>query len=489
MPNMLAYAVLLAWPLVTLVLFRRLPIAMAVTVAVVAGYLLLPLEPVFNFPSVPPIGKTEILGLSLLLAALIGGNRRVSALPGWLPRHKMLLGCAILFILVPVGTVLTNGDPVARTAGRMQTGLTFYDVISMLSDLLMVVLPFLVARRYLADPVAHRTVLVVLAVAAVLYALPTLWEVRMSPQLNRDIYGFFPHDWRQHIRDGGFRPLVFLRHGLRLGLFLALGILAAAALWRISLRSRGATIRTALATLLLLGTLVLSKNLGATLIALLGLGTILLLSARRWLLVAALISATVLGYPLLRSVGLIPTDAVVSALSRIAEPGRIASFEFRLRNEDILLERANEKPLFGWGRWGRARVYEDGQDIATTDGTWIIAYGESGLLGYLAIFGLLALPPILLTLWRREAMDPATAALALVLAVNLIDLLPNSGLSPITWMLAGALAGRLEWRPEAAASSDPADAAPVGGIRRLPYARRPATRPGGAAPALRRDHS
>jgi hypothetical protein len=101
--------------------------------------------------------------------------------------------------------------------------------------------------------------------------------------------------------------------------------------------------------------------------------------------------------------------------------------------------------------------------------------------------GLLAVPPILLALRRRrEAIDPATAALALILAVNLIDLLPNSGLTPITWLLAGALAGRLEWSPAAAAvpgaaataagagGTGPPAAAPDGAVAaraRLPYAR------------------
>jgi hypothetical protein len=36
------------------------------------------------------------------------------------------------------------------------------------------------------------------------------------------------------------------------------------------------------------------------------------------------------------------------------------------------------------------------------------------------------------------------AALAIIVSVNIIDLLPNSGLIPWTWLLAGALLGRVE---------------------------------------------
>ena len=35
-------------------------------------------------------------------------------------------------------------------------------------------------------------------------------------------------------------------------------------------------------------------------------------------------------------------------------------------------------------------------------------------------------------------------ALALIIAINMIDLLPNASLSPWTWLLAGALLGRAE---------------------------------------------
>ena len=36
------------------------------------------------------------------------------------------------------------------------------------------------------------------------------------------------------------------------------------------------------------------------------------------------------------------------------------------------------------------------------------------------------------------------AALALIVAINIVDLLPNSSISPWTWLLVGALLGRAE---------------------------------------------
>ncbi len=52
---------------------------------------------------------------------------------------------------------------------------------------------------------------------------------------------------------------------------------------------------------------------------------------------------------------------------------RANSLRHRLNNEDMLLSRAFESPLFGWGGWGRNRVYdENGKDLTVTDGLWII---------------------------------------------------------------------------------------------------------------------
>jgi hypothetical protein len=139
---------------------------------------------------------------------------------------------------------------------------------------------------------------------------------------------------------------------------------------------------------------------------------------------------------------------MVDAAASVNED-RAGSLQFRFDNEGRLLERASQRPLFGWGRWGRSRVYdESGSDIGVTDGRWTITLGQFGILGFLVEFGLLAWP----VFWAASALRFAEserdsvflAALALIIAINMIDLLPNASLSPWTWLLAGALLGRAE---------------------------------------------
>jgi hypothetical protein len=184
---------------------------------------------------------------------------------------------------------------------------------------------------------------------------------------------------------------------------------------------------------------------------------VLLLGTRLQLTVAAIIAAMILFYPMLRGAGVIPVDRI-SSLAYSINPGRAASLDHRLVNEDLLLERAREKPIFGWGSWGRNRIYEEetGRDLSTTDGQWIIQVGRYGWVGYLGQFGILCFG-IMLLWWRSKSyqITLATAGLAVVLTCNLIDLIPNATLTPLTWLMAGALVGRIEFGRISEAATDP----------------------------------
>jgi hypothetical protein len=135
---------------------------------------------------------------------------------------------------------------------------------------------------------------------------------------------------------------------------------------------------------------------------------------------------------------------------------RAGSFQFRVENEDRLLNKANQKPLFGWGTWGRNRVFdqESGADLTITDGEWILRFGMYGWVGYLALFGLFAASAFSALTSVRGPITSSSIALAgltLILAVNLVDLIPNANLLPLTYLLAGSIAGRSRVRARAVA--------------------------------------
>ncbi|MEL6959403.1 MAG: hypothetical protein AAGL89_10675 [Pseudomonadota bacterium] len=417
--------------------------------------MLLPVRYVIDFPLVPPMGKHALPALTVLAATLFFASlsRGTPQQPGMLPKNWIALGLLALLIFGAIGTAVTNTDRIV-TPLEVKQGLRLYDGLSMGINYAILVLPILIGRKFFATPEAHRLILIVFCVAACLYAFLALYEIRMSPQLNRNIYGFTPHSWRQHVRGGGFRPMVFLEHGLRVSLFFALALIATLGLLRIGWKPGWMIAATGWLAL----TLALSKSLGAIMIALAVAPLVFLLSRRLLIGAAAAIAFTVLLFPMVRGSGVIPIDSVITLASSIDED-RARSFNTRLENEEILLERAAERPVFGWGGFGRSRVRnEKGIDIVIPDGYWVIIIGVGGWSRYVGEFGLMAVPMLLLFLQRRRVnVSRETAILSAILAANMIDLIPNSGQTPITWLIAGALWGRLENRGSSNDSADQSD--------------------------------
>lgn len=434
---------LMIWPLVGLVFFRTLGIQAAIAATIIGGYLLLPTRGGFDLPMLPPVNKHFVAAVTALVLVMIFSRRSgTGSLPGWVPRSPVIAGLIALLIFGAIGTTLTNSDPL-RIGGGQIPGLRPYDAGSGISSILMTLIPFLIARKFFATAESHRVLLTVLAVAGVGYAFLALWEVRMSPQLNRIVYGYFPHNWHMHVRGGGFRPVVFLNHALWLAIFLACACLAAFGLWRIGgTRWRHGFL---LGGLWLLMTVVLAKNNGAIGIMMLLLPVVLFLPFRMQILAAAAVATALTVYPVMRANGIAPTGFAVETFRKL-RPGSEAGLQYRLQQEDMLLSKALERPVFGWGGWGRGRVYdEQGRDISATDGHWIIVFSQGGWVGYIGSLGLLTYAVFALALrWRRYELDPATAVLSVVLAANMIDLIPNSTETSVTMLLAGALAGRLE---------------------------------------------
>lgn len=468
---------LIFWPVVVVILFRTLDRTTALIVSILAGYLLLPERTALDLPLLPSLDKHSIPALAALLMCVAVANQNGRAqtgpvsndvvLPGLLPKNAVLLGLLGIFLIGSAMTVMTNQDMLFY-GPRVVPALRPYDMLSNVLAAVIMLIPFILGRKYLASPEAHLKLLTAICIAAFAYSFLALYEVRMSPQINRMVYGFFPHSWVQHIRAGGFRPLVFLEHGLLLGIYLCMAVISAAVLARLSTDNRPKFI---VMLVWLMGTLYLSKNLGATGIMLMMLPLVFLLPARLQLGAAAAVAVIVISYPYLRGAGLLPVDAIADLATSINED-RASSFMFRLNNEDELLAKANERPLFGWGGWSRSFIFNHrGEVTSITDGLWIIRIGQGGWADYTAIFGLMVVPIVLLFL-RASAFEItlATSGLALIMAANMIDLIPNAGITPLTWLIAGGLAGRLELARITSEQSDESEEAAESGPRN-PYAR------------------
>lgn len=453
MGNSVAYLMLAIWPAICLVLFRTQSVERALIWSILGGYLFLPQLTEFNLPLVPAMDKVSIPNLSVLMILLFAMPQKVALVPK--SRTALLLALGLVLSAAP--TVLTNSDPITFQVLRGAEPIVFFvdqlpgqsvrDIASVLIAQVLTLVPFLLARQFLASEEGLREILLALMVGALVYSVPSLIEIRFSPQMNVWVYGFFQHSFEQTMRGGGFRPIVFLQHGLWLAIFVASGLMAAAALTRVTAQLD--RWKMALVLIYLLTLLILCKS-AASLAYGIVLTPIVLFAPARWQIrLAMLFGIAAVSYPMLRNFQLIPLDAILAQVEAI-NPLRAQSLGYRFNNEEQLLARAAEKPLFGWGGWGRSliRDLETGEILSIPDGRWIIVFGTFGWLGYVCEFGLLALPLVLMWLYIRRnpqaSLSPYVAPLCLILGVTMVDMLLNATLTPLTWLTAGAVLGHAE---------------------------------------------
>ena len=414
----------------------------AIIWTILAGFLLLPVKTGFDAPGIPNFDKTLIPNLAVLVWALVFARFKVVALP----RNKVLVGLMILYVTSPFFTTLNNQAPLQLSVSTLP-GMTLYDGLSIVSRQLLELVPFLIGYNAFKTESDLHEVLKALVMAALAYSILILWEVRMTPQLHSQLYGFFPHSFSQQFRAGGFRAVVFLGHGLVVAIFVAISTVAAIGLWRNRTRVLG--IPGIVYATYLMVVLILCKSVGAIILAFaVGLATYLL-RYRTIISMLAVGGLIIVAYPALRGAGLFPINTIAE-ISADYSNDRASSLQTRIDNEESLLKKAAQKPLFGWGSWGRDRIYKThwtgkfDYDATVTDGTWIIVISTFGWAGYIACFGLLAYPTARAFKYRKLLANfPSYVILLGVLVVNLLDLIPNSSLTPITWLISGALAGFL----------------------------------------------
>lgn len=452
MPNSFAYLMLAIWPLVALLLFRKLPLERAVIWCLLAGYLLLPPTAAFDLPLVPAMDKHSIPAVTALILCFTVAKTPVRLLSTSRAANLLIF----LYIACAVPTVLTNGDPHTATlienAGPIQiemsfrTGLTFRDLGSFVLSRIIDLIPFFLGLQLLASSRSIETLLRAFIWGALGYTLLAWIEIFAGPNLNIWVYGFLQHELEQLLRGGGYRPIVFLQHALWVALFMATTCVAAISFARNSDPKSGRFF-FALTAIYLLVFLVAAKNLASQLYAV-SFGVMVLLLPLRWQFrFSLLLVLIVVVYPMMRYLGLVPLDTIL-AWAQDMNPARAESLEYRIINEEILMERAHDKPWFGWGGWARNLILEVQTGIVLTipDGRWIIAFGEFGWLGYLSEMGLLALPILLLWLrsGSRNPLPVPVTILVVIVAITMLDMLLNATLTTLTWLSVGALLGFAE---------------------------------------------
>ena len=439
--NIFAVLALFLWIPVALWGSRRWPPAKATILLLVGAMLFLPEGVYFKLPGLPEVSKQEISILWIFVGALAFNQQRfrtISLTRGLKFSIALLIGGAVI-------TILTNSDPV--TAGSVfLPGHRPYDAVHhIIYDSLVYVVPFVLGAAMFQTPKDLRVLYRVIVGAALIYSVLQLIELRFSPQLHYGVYGFYQHSFAQTMRGGGFRPMVFMSHGLALAMFTATAVFGAAAMQKTKMKVGRWPASWALWYLWVL--LFVSKSIAAFMYSVVAVPLIFFTTPKTQLRVAMGLAVIVLLYPAIRAADLLPVQDIKEVVSAQFGEEKVISVMTRFENEDELMDRARERIMFGWGSYCRGCMFErySGEMVSIRDGDWIIMMGDWGVVGFLGKFGLLLLPIFFLR--RRLATIPRASdrrlvsALALIVAFSVVDLLPNGNFNYLVMMLSGALYG------------------------------------------------
>ncbi len=434
-----AVAALFLWVPVSIVAFSVMKPHKAVAVLMVAAAILLPERQTIEVKLLPDIDKKTIACAWVLVPAMLRASRAMRK-PN-LGRLPWVMFGVMFF--TDVMRAIRNTDAVVMNdfyidGIKPHTAITF-----ILEHVLVIVTPYYLGATLFRDRDKVIDLLKVFCVGGLAMIPFVLIELRLSPQMHVWVYGYMQHDWLQLVREGGYRPMVFMEHGLALTLFLTTATLCLVGLQHQKVRIFGVP---AIFPAILLAVLVrFCHSLGAF-IFLAALFPLLWWFSPKWQVRAALgMVSLVMLYPLFRASDTLPLKELVDWIASHSQD-RAQSLDFRLTNESLVLNRVlAHRPLFGWGGFDRIFVYdrETGQNVI--DGAWVIAYAESGLVGFLSRFGLLFWP--VWVAWRRlkkvrDRKDKLLlGTLAAVAAMNIADLLPNGLFTYFPYLLAGVLLG------------------------------------------------
>ena len=351
--------------------------------------------------------------------------------PGSLPRQQPLRWWDALWltwILALPLSYLTNGYPAYNALSALFLRAMIYGV------------PYWVGRATFQSPASIRILLRCAVIASLTYIPLIIWEIRMSPQLHTQVYGAFQHVFSQTRRGGGFRPIVFTSHPLKLALWFATVLLIAAGFRK---HLSGVPAWYARAWWLVPGlvlVLYLCKSLGPLA---LGLAAAISLTSRfcRPLMALAIFvgAAYILGRILFDEevyrwvmpwLDYIPAD-------------RAQSIQFRMDNERLLLARAWQQPWLGLVNEGFRSVIIDGQakKEIVTDSFWIIAFGTTGFLGLTSFYGTIFTAAIRGHLHNARHARAETQLLSVIVGVLVLDTVVNGRLTVFGIVSTGAVLG------------------------------------------------
>lgn len=420
-------AVLLAWVPIVAILFRAIGPRRAVLVALLGGFLFLPIGQVKLAPTTLafPVDKWNVMGLGMILGVLLFDRRSLfQTRPRWFDVAMAAFYLAPLIGLV-TGVPGTSADVRDVMIGR---GLGW-------------VVPYVMGRLYFGRPDGPSEVVIALTISGLSYIPVCLYEEFAGP--SRYLAGLiYQINYNEGMvnRLGGWRPEGFLGSGLSVASWMAMTTVMATWLW-LGGGWRSRRWPAWAPALALLATTLSCRGVYGYLLLGVGIAAALLTRVTRSRAILVLLILVPLTYMMVRASGLWDGVQLVEVANNLT--GRGDTVDFRLRAENGVIRKVFDRnPVLGFGTY----VWH-GEGFDWPDGSWLHALWMGGLLGLALQLSALYVLPASLALSRPtgrpnwwQASSPRWG-LASWCILQMIDNMHNTSYFTPTALIAGTLVG------------------------------------------------
>jgi hypothetical protein len=382
---------LIAWVPISLVIFRRVPVRIALLINFVGGWAVLPAA---NYSDDGTVFPFRIVGTSLesdyfLTKAVILGFTGILAVylfdRGAFKRFRLTVWDLAMgmWLIAPLLSAIANPDNL------------WEGCVGEAYQLLAWGSPYLIGRLYFTDTQSLRLAAKAFVIGGLAYIPVCIFEIFRGPQLYAFLYGYQPFRWTGAKRFIGYRPVGLLENGNMLGIWMATATLIALWLWHRKTAREILGIPIWLVAIALFVVTILCQSTGSILLLIL-LAPFIFVDPRylsRTVTVCLILG--ILAFAALRISNVVSirdlvkdnpqAHAVAEYLKSIGKD----SLGWRLSQDERHIDVALYEPILGYGQWD---WWHEGFERPWS--LWLLVFGMYGGLGLASLEALLLIPAL-----------------------------------------------------------------------------------------------
>jgi len=385
---------LLAWVPISLIVFRRYPMRIALLINFVGGWAVLPAANyIASESSGKPfpywilgtslesdyfITKATILGFTGILGVLL--YDRASFKRFRLTVWDLAMG---MWLIAPLLSGIANPDNIGEGfAGEI------YQLLAWGS-------PYLIGRLYFTDTQSLRLAAKAFVIGGLAYIPFCIFEIIKGPKIYAWLYGYQPFQLNGAERFIGYRPIGLLENGNQLGIWMATATLIAMWLWRRRTAQTILGIPILVVAIALFVITILCQSTGA-IILLLALVPFVFVDPRHLSRTVSIVLVLgILAFAAFRIANvvslrdLVKEDPAVSAVAGYLKHIGKGSLGWRLSQDERHIDTALQEPILGYGAWN---WWQEGFERPWS--LWLLVFGMYGSVGLVSLEALLLIPAL-----------------------------------------------------------------------------------------------